>query len=285
MSLVILAAALLAAAACWHLPAVTWWPRPPRFMRRPSSAAVSVSVSGHWPWWGASGHRPAAGSNLDGHVEAIRQIAALLRSGRPPAEAWELLEATWNARLASGVTDGRAGGSPLRRGGGAGAGFGTAARDIVEACRAARIAHETGAGPSAGIERHLRTAPTFRHAWDRLGWCIRLSESTGAPLGDLLNRLAGQLEAEQDRRRALEATLAGPRMTQKLLAWLPALGLGLAQLMGADPLVLLTGTTTGRMCLVCGAALWWANAVWCRRLLASAEPAGAGRKPRRVAQR
>lgn len=277
MSLVILTASLLTGLACGLVPAGHQWPRAGQ------SAPVINPASGLRTWWGVPWGRSAAAGDVDAHVAAMRQMGALLRSGRNPAEAWALLETSWAERLASAAADVRVGGYPRRRREGMATGAAGAARDVVDAARAALIAHETGAGPSVGIDRHLHAAPAYRHVWERLSWCIRLSESTGAPLGDLLNRLAGQLEAEQDRRRALDAILAGPRMTQKLLAWLPALGLVLAQLMGADPLTLLTGTTTGRVCLAAGAALWCANAVWCRRLLNSAGAVRPGRGPRTVA--
>ncbi|WP_372697170.1 type II secretion system F family protein [Arthrobacter sp. JSM 101049] len=275
MSMVMALAAVLAGAACWLLPPSHPWRRRrhgpgggqrPRVGRSagPGHQAPALAL--------LRSRRAGREAALDGHVEAFRHLAALLRSGRHPAEAWTLLEDTWSARQAAGAEGGDGRPSAGRRNGPAPAE--AAAGDIIAACRAARVAHATGAGPSAGVDRHLRSSPRYRHAWERLDWCIRLSESTGAPLGDLLNRLADQLEAEQDRRRALEATLAGPRMTQKLLAWLPALGLGLAQLMGAEPLALLTGTATGRACLAAGAALWWANGFWCRRLLAGARPHG-----------
>ncbi|WP_417219975.1 type II secretion system F family protein [Arthrobacter sp.] len=267
MSVVILMAAAFAGIASWLVPAGHRWPR-----ERPAPAAARNGGSSRRWSLRPGGHRPGR-LDVDAHVAAFRHLGALLRSGRQPAESWALLETTWAGRLASAGADGDDHGSPRRRGAGGEAGATAAANDIVEACRAALVAHETGSGPSAGIERHVRSAPGYGHAWERLCWCIRLSESTGAPLGDLLNRLAGQLESEQDARRALEATLAGPRMTQKLLAWLPALGIGLAQLMGADPFTLLTTTTTGRVCLAMGAALWWANALWCRRLLGTAGPA------------
>lgn len=279
MSLVILLAALLAGLAGGLMPAGHGWPR--ARWTRPAAGAMP----GGWGWRGVPWVRQAKGNDLDAHVAAIRQMGALLCSGRNPAEAWALLETTWSERLASATIEGQDGGLSRRRRTGADSGASAAAHDLVDAARAALIAHDTGAGPSVGIERHLQAAPRYRHAWIRLSWCIRLSESTGAALGDLLNRLASQLEAEQDRRRALDAILAGPRMTQKLLAWLPALGLGLAQLMGADPFTLLTGTSLGRVCLAAGAGLWWANAVWCRRLLGSTQPAGPGRVRRMSATR
>lgn len=272
-------AMMLAGTACWLLPPGHHWSRDRRGASGgPGRRGTGTTGPGNLPtavlpWV----QRPLRDATLDAHVEAFRHLAALLRSGRHPAEAWTLLEDTWNARQATGADPGagsrrrairRQRTAPTQ----------AAAGDIVAACRAARAAHATGTGPAAGVDRHLRSSPRYRHAWERLEWCIRVSESTGAPLGDLLNRLADQLEAEQDRRRALEATLAGPRMTQKLLAWLPALGLVLAQLLGAEPLAVLTGTAAGRACLAAGAALWWANGFWCRRLLSGAGPRG---RPRR----
>ncbi|MDN5756085.1 MAG: type II secretion system F family protein [Arthrobacter sp.] len=277
MSLVILAGSVLAGLACWFLPTSRSLPSVPAAAAgRPAAARRTQEPgAGGDPgrkrrWFHRPG--PASGAGLDDHVEMMRQLAALLRSGRHPGEAWLLLESSWDLRIPHAGEAGRPAGGSAVGGRGPRAGGAAGARDIVSGCRAARICQETGSGSSAGIERHLRDRPEFRHAWQRLLWCISLSESTGAALGDLLHRLADQLEAEQDRRRALEAALAGPRMTQKLLAWLPALGLGLAQLMGADPLGTLTGTDLGRMCLVAGGGLWWANALWSRHLLGPPRP-------------
>lgn len=280
MSLVIITGTVLAGLTCWFLPAFTKLPRVQGPTANPIGAgsgfpgdaapeAARRRGAGQ-RWFRPRG--PAAGMGVDDHVELMRQLAALLRSGRHPGEVWMLLETTWGMRIPQAEGQRKTARGPRRGWRNQRAATTTAARDIMAACRAARISHETGSGPSSGIERHQREQPEFSHAWQRLLWCIRLSESTGAPLGELLQRLADQLEAEQDRRRALEAALAGPRMTQKLLAWLPALGLGLAQLMGADPLGVLTGTALGRMCLVAGGALWGANALWSRHLLAAARP-------------
>jgi tight adherence protein B len=138
-----------------------------------------------------------------------------------------------------------------------------------------------GAAPSQGLAGHVAAGQTaYAEVWTRLLWCIRLSETSGAALSTLLERLAEQLESQQDRHRALAAALAGPRMTQKMLAWLPAAGLLLAQLLGANPLGVLTSSTPGRLCLAVGAALWAVNRFWSARLLARAHaPAGTGFRP------
>lgn len=279
MPLVIIVGSVLAGLTWWFLPGFTRLPRAPGTPGpRPGTGGGCIPAgraSDRLNGGRMRGPRPggpAAEAELDDHVEVMRQLAALLLSGRHPGEAWMLLETSWSLRIPAAAGPGARAREQKRGHRGPRATSPVAARDIMEGCRAARISSETGAGPSAGLERHLRAHQAFEHAWERLLWCIRLSESTGAPLVDLLQRLADQLEAEQDRRRALEAALAGARMTQKLLAWLPALGLGLAQLMGADPLGVLTGTVLGRVCLAAGGGLWWANALWCRRLLATARP-------------
>ncbi|WP_345149144.1 type II secretion system F family protein [Arthrobacter ginkgonis] len=189
---------------------------------------------------------------MEQHVRAVRQLASLLRSGRSLAEAWLLLERAWR--------DGPAG--PV-------------AADIAAACRAALAAHGMGLPTSTGLERHVRgSSGASAAAWERVVWSLRLAEGVGAAPAELLDRVADQLEATEDRRRSLEAVMAGPRATQRLLSWLPLFGLGLAQLMGAEPLIVLTTHPLGVSCLGAGLALWWLNRVWAGRLVRAAERDG-----------
>jgi tight adherence protein B len=249
-----------------------------------------------------AGPRGAHSGSLEVHVRALRQLASLLRSGRPPADAWRLLEAATpgGAGGATGRSGERTGGyrvepegrgpRPAARGTARASGLGRvvrprsgggtdvgelAARDVAAACRALAAAHSMGARPSSGLERHLGSCRAeFGIVWVRVVWCIRLSEGTGAALAELLGRLAGQLEARDDRNRALETALAGPRATQRMLGWLPVFGIGLAQLLGAHPIGVLLGTPVGRACLIAGTALWLANRVWSARLLRAARGEG-----------
>ncbi|MFP5348124.1 MAG: type II secretion system F family protein [Actinomycetes bacterium] len=98
-----------------------------------------------------------------------------------------------------------------------------------------------------------------------------MSERTGASAAAVLDRLAEALRAEAEARGARTTAMAGPRATARVLAWLPVLGLALGQLVGADPLNVLLGTSLGRICAVTGALLALASALWTRRLVKLAE--------------
>ncbi|MGG7442903.1 type II secretion system F family protein [Zafaria sp. J156] len=257
------AAAVAAAAAAWLVqsrPArpgrafgvgrsPTGWRarRPSPLTGTGSPRSVAPGMSRPIPWG-----RRREDDHGESHTRAVRQGAALLRSGRTASQMWELMEQAW--RRADGP----------------------AAEDILAACRSATAAHRLGLAPSTGLRRHLVACDDgYRPVWERLAWCVDLSEGTGVALSELLDRLAGQLEGAGDSRRARETALAGPATTQRLLAWLPAFGLVLAQLIGADPIGVLLTHPIGRLGLLAGVALWWANRVWGRRLLAAAERPGA----------
>ena len=102
----------------------------------------------------------------------------------------------------------------------------------------------------------------------------RLAARTGAPLAEVIDVLvsgvAEAAEADELRRTAL----AGPRATARLLAWLPAGGIALGTVLGADPVAVLLGGGAGGLCLVGGGALFLAGHRWVQALVADAERAG-----------
>jgi tight adherence protein B len=69
----------------------------------------------------------------------------------------------------------------------------------------------------------------------------------------------------------LEAQLAGPRATARMLATLPLIGLAMGMLMGADPLQWLLGTAPGLLCLLGGALLTVAGMAWTGRIATAVE--------------
>lgn len=102
---------------------------------------------------------------------------------------------------------------------------------------------------------------------NRLECCVQICAESGAPLAQVLDHLADDLEANLDARRTFDVAMAGPRATTRLLTWLPVVGLAGAILLGIDLRGIFTSSFAGQMSLVLGALLWLANRWWCRWLL------------------
>ncbi|MFM1917876.1 MAG: hypothetical protein RJB01_1391 [Actinomycetota bacterium] len=103
----------------------------------------------------------------------------------------------------------------------------------------------------------------------RLAACWRVTERTGAPLVQVVQRLA-TAEREMDEARVnMHSALAGPRATARTLALLPVIGVGLGFVMGVNPLSWFLSTAWGLMVLAMGIALvglgvWWTNRIVAR---------------------
>jgi hypothetical protein len=95
--------------------------------------------------------------------------------------------------------------------------------------------------------------------------------TASASVVEVLAGLVGAAEQSAKLRREVAAQLAGPRGTVRVLAVLPAVGVGMGLLMGADPIGFLLGTPWGLGCLIIAIALEAAGIVWMRRLVSSIE--------------
>jgi tight adherence protein B len=104
-------------------------------------------------------------------------------------------------------------------------------------------------------------------AWRALAAAWELSEQTGAPLADVMDRLAVGLRQEAEVAAEVEAALAAPRATSRLLAGLPLVGVALGELIGARPVAVLVGTPLGRLCALGGLVLAGAGQLWTRALV------------------
>ncbi|MEU4681887.1 type II secretion system F family protein [Streptomyces xinghaiensis] len=104
--------------------------------------------------------------------------------------------------------------------------------------------------------------------------CWQAAADTGAGLAGGLDRVAAALRAEREQREDLHAQLEGTRSTALLLALLPAFGLLMGGLLGADPLRVLLHTPAGLACLLTGAALESAGLAWTARIVRTAEGSG-----------
>ena len=171
-------------------------------------------------------------------VEAVGALAAELDAGRPTGAA--LASA---ARVAVGPA-----GQVLRAAGSAAGAGGDVVGVLAD-----------GAGSTA--------APELLRG---LAACWALCAQTGSGLAVAVERLERAERDAHDRRRAVDAELAGPRTTARMLAVLPLVGLALAAALGAEPLRLLLGTPLGLVCLAAGALLDVVGLLWTRRLVARA---------------
>lgn len=106
-----------------------------------------------------------------------------------------------------------------------------------------------------------RDAASVAAAWT-------LAEQVGAPLAELLERLGASLRQEADVEAQLQAALAGPRATVRLLSVLPLVGVALGELIGARPVQVLVGTPAGRLSGLAGLTLAVLAHLWTRRLVA-----------------
>jgi tight adherence protein B len=100
----------------------------------------------------------------------------------------------------------------------------------------------------------------------RLDVAVRVAESSGAPLADVLDRLDGELRAADRARGVASAQAAGARASAGLLAALPVAGVALASVLGVDALAVLLHTLVGAAALLLAVGLQITGLVWAARL-------------------
>jgi len=164
-------------------------------------------------------------------IESLGALAAELGAGQPPAVALE-----------------RAAGSPPT---------------WPSALAAQRM--------QADVAQALRVDAAQRPVLVELAACWQVAAQTGSGLAASVERLARTARRAEEVRGELEAQLAAPRATARLLSALPVIGVGFGVLLGADPVGWLLGSTPGRVCLVVGAGLTLAGAWWTGRIGAAVE--------------
>lgn len=173
--------------------------------------------------WRARAERRRRGAATD-VAHAMQTVAGQLRIGAVPGVA-----------LASAATD-----SPCMERAAATLAIGG---DVGEALRTA--------GEDPGREGLVSLA----RAWE-------LGERTGAPIAQLALQVSDQVRRESAARRLVDAELAGPRATARLLACLPLVGILMGRVSGGDPVGFLTGTLLGQACLAGGVLLACAGVLW-----------------------
>jgi len=117
-----------------------------------------------------------------------------------------------------------------------------------------------GGGDVAEVLRRDPDVAGLAAAWT-------LADQAGAPLAAVVERVAADLDAVEEQRRAVAVALAGPRSSAAVLAGLPALGLLLGTTMGGRPLAFLAGSPGGFAVGAAGLVLDLLGLWWMRRIL------------------
>lgn len=110
-------------------------------------------------------------------------------------------------------------------------------------------------------------------AWRHIASAWHVAETVGAPLAVSLRGFASALRDAQQSSDDVRVALAEPVATARLVAWLPLVSVGLAAVLGFDPVGALAHPA-GIACLVAGICLMLVARRWTTRLTASAQPPG-----------
>jgi tight adherence protein B len=173
-------------------------------------------------------------------ADAVSRIGDELRSGSHPAAA-----------LAGTVADG------------------PRARAILTG---AAVAARLGDAVPEALRRAAAGRPAVAAEVERIATAWSLAEQHGVPLADLLTQAHRDIRWRVRFGTAVRAQLAGPRATAHVLTALPLLGLGLGELIGADPIGVLRTGLLGQALLVVGVGLAAAGAAWSDHILRKAVP-------------
>jgi len=153
------------------------------------------------------------------------------------------------------------------------AAFEVAAREVdgpvAESLRSVAARARLGADVAAGLRSFAASSRLSAH-WERLALFWGLAQAHGLAIATLM-RAAHRDIVERERFSArVDAGMAGARATAAVLAGLPVLGIGLGQLIGADPLRFLLSGGAGGWLLAAGVTLACCGLLWSDRITAGA---------------
>lgn len=176
---------------------------------------------------------PEAGAALDEAAEIVHRLAVLLGAGLEPHAAIRALADTGEPLRAAAACA-----SPL---------------EVPEALHSAAVAD-----------------PAAQRAWRYVAACWAVALEAGAPLATTLERAAESIRALADADRQVDLALTGPLATARIVGLLPLAGIGMAVLVGADPIGVVFGTVPGALAAVLGVTALAVGMRWNRRLIAAA---------------
>jgi tight adherence protein B len=166
--------------------------------------------------------------------------------------------------------------SELRVGAHPVAAFEVAAREVdgpvAASLRGVAARARLGADVTAGLRSFAASSRLSAH-WERLALFWGLAQTHGLAIATLMRAAHRDVVEREHFSARVDAGMAGARTTAAVLAGLPVLGIGLGQLIGADPLNFLLAGGAGGWLLAAGVTLACCGLLWSDRITAGA---GAG---------
>lgn len=121
--------------------------------------------------------------------------------------------------------------------------------------------------PPKGKGMEILDDPRFAGVAASIRAAQRVALSIGVGLAEALEAIVNTLEEAEENARTLAVSVASSQATIRLLAVLPLGGLGIAWLLGVDPLGFFFTSVTHFLVGVAGFFLWFLGFVWVRRLV------------------
>lgn len=110
-----------------------------------------------------------------------------------------------------------------------------------------------------------------------VGAAWQLSEATGAPLAEAVDRAVDMLRAARERQRRVAVAVAGPQATVTVLTVLPLTGPAFGLACGVPPADLYLGSPLALVSAASGVVLVVLGRAWCRAMVRKATGAGTSR--------
>jgi tight adherence protein B len=148
--------------------------------------------------------------------------------------------------------------------------FDVAAREVdgpvADGLRAVAARARLGADVPAGLLAAARVSSLGAH-WERLSVCWRLAQAHGLAIATLMRTAHRDIIERERFSSQVSAGMAGARATAAVLAGLPVVGIGLGQLIGAEPVRFLVSGGAGGWLLVIGVMLACGGLLWSDRIV------------------
>jgi tight adherence protein B len=140
---------------------------------------------------------------------------------------------------------------------------------VAASLRAVAARARLGADVAAGLRTVARDSSSPTH-WERLAVCWQLAQDHGLAIATLMRTAQRDIVERHRFSNRVDAGMTGARTTAAVLAGLPLLGVGLGELIGAEPVKFLLSDGAGSWLLIIGVSLACAGLLWSDRITAQA---------------